>query len=101
MSHTWTRLDKGQQHAKVGRSIEAVLTQCHLLEVAPLGHKTVAGTIGTQIRDKVHEHTVACADELMKSRGALESHEKNRKRPKAEPTSPMTTVGPLTLPLRL
>ena len=43
--------------------------------------------IAKKLRDKIHEHTIACADKLMKSRRMLErsSARQNRKRPRADP----------------
>ena len=42
--------------------------------------------VAKQLRDKIHEHSVASADKLMKSRRMLErsSYRQNRKRPRVK-----------------
>ena len=44
-------------------------------------------SVATKLRNRIHEHTIACADKLIKSRRMLErsSHRHNRKRPRADP----------------
>ena len=47
----------------------------------------VEHSVAKKLRDKIHEHTITCVDELMKSRRLLErsSAGQNRKRPSANP----------------
>ena len=46
-------------------------------------------SVAKKLRDKTHDHSIACADKLMKSRRMLErsrsSHGHSRKRPRADP----------------
>ena len=53
-------------------------------------HSSNDGTdhlVAKKLRDKIHEHSIASADKLMKSRRMLErsSYRQNRKRPRADP----------------
>ena len=43
--------------------------------------------VAKNLRGKIHEHSIACADKLIKSRRMLErsSYRQNRKRPRADP----------------
>ena len=52
-----------------------------------------------KVRDKTHEHTIACADKLMKSRRMLErsTDNQNRKRPRADTHRSMTKISPTEL----
>ena len=92
--------EKGQQHARLEEAL-----RLYGYDVTSLTY--ICGCTGSQyhssndtirmlgiehlvakkLRDKIHEHSIACADKLMKSRRMLErsSYRQNRKRPRADP----------------
>ena len=47
----------------------------------------IKNSVAKKVRNKIHEHSIACADKLMQSRRMLErsGHGQNRKRPRADP----------------
>ena len=56
-------------------------------------------SVANKLWNKVYEHTIACADKLMKSRRMLERSKcrQNRKRPRADPPRSMIEVNPSEL----
>ena len=92
--------EKGQQHARLEEAL-----RLYGYDVTSLTY--ICGCTGSQyhssndtirmlgiehlvakkLRDKIHEHSIACADKLMKSRRMLErsSYRQNRKRSRADP----------------
>ena len=57
-------------------------------------------SLAKKLRDNIHEHSIACADKLMKSRRMLERscHGQNRK---GLGLTPHRSLGEVTPPLRL
>ena len=92
--------EKGQQHAKLEEAL-----RLYGYDVTSLSY--ICGSTGSQyhssndtirmlgiehsvakkLGDKIREHSIECADKLLKSRRMLErsSHGQNRKRPRADP----------------
>ena len=71
--------------------------------LAPLGDTLcrlgIQRSVANKLWNKIYEHTIACADKLMKSRRMLERSKcrQNRKRPRADPPRSMTKVNPSEL----
>ena len=93
--------EKGQQHAKLeealrlyGYDVTSLRYICGCTgSQYPSSNDTIRmlgieHSVAKKLRDKIHEHSIACADKLMKSRRMLErsSHGQNRKRPRTDPT---------------
>ena len=92
--------EKGQQHAKLeealrlyGYDVTSLTYICGCTgsqyhssndTICMLG---IEHLVAKKLRDKIHEHSIACADKLLKSRRMLErsSHGQSRKRPRADP----------------
>ena len=88
--------EKGQQHAKPEKSFRLygydVTSLSYICGCTgsqyPSSNDTIRmlgidHSVAKKLRDKIHEHSIACADKLMRSRRMLErsSHGQNRKRP--------------------
>ena len=92
--------EKGQQHAKLEEALRLygydVISLTYVCGCTGSQYHSSNDTIrmlgiehsaAKKLRDNIHEHSIACADKLMKSRRMLErsSHGQNRKRPRADP----------------
>ena len=92
--------EKGQQHAKLEEALRLygydVISLTYTCGCTGSQYHSSNDTIrmlgiehlvAKKLRDKIHEHSITCADNLMKSRRMLErsSHGQNRKRPRADP----------------
>ena len=92
--------EKGQQHAKLeealrlyGYNVNSLTYTCG--STGSQYHSSndtmrmlgIEHLVAKKLRDKIHEHSTACADKLMKSRRMLERSgaRQNRKRPRVEP----------------
>ena len=92
--------EKGQQHARLKEALRTygydVTSLTYICGCTGSQYHSSNDTIrmlgiehlvATKLRDKIHEHFIACADNLMKSRRVLKrsSYRQNRKRPRADP----------------
>ena len=92
--------EKGQQHAKLeealrlyGYNVTSLTYICG--STGSQYHSSndtmrmlgIEHSVAKKLKDKIHEHTIACADKLMKFRRMLarSSARQNRKRPRADP----------------